>query len=109
MAGLASEAGASEATSQFEMADPEGLAVDQEGNVFIAATDTNCVYKLGPTGLLTRVAGTARFGHSGDGGPATKADLAQPNSVAVDGKGSGAALGGTRNAGKALDRTEKAE
>ena len=35
----------------------------------------NCLFKLDPSGTLTRVAGTSRAGYSGDGGPAINAQL----------------------------------
>ncbi len=60
------------------------VAVDNSGNVFFTAAD--CVFKLDQNGVLTRVAGTARGGYSGDGGTATNAQL-YPRSVAVDPSG----------------------
>jgi trimeric autotransporter adhesin len=48
-------------------------AVDGAGNAYFASLD--CVFRLGQDGLLARVAGTARPGYSGDGGPAAAAQL----------------------------------
>src|SRR5437868_2619665 len=45
-----------------------GIATDGARNVYFASSDLNCVFKLDPGGVLTRVAGNSRPGYSGDGG-----------------------------------------
>jgi sugar lactone lactonase YvrE len=69
---------------QFE---PWGVAVDSVGNVFIADTSANTILKLDTKGNLTTIAGTGAEGFSGDGGPATLAQLLHPYDVAVDASG----------------------
>ncbi len=65
---------------------PNGLFVDRGGNLFIA--DGAAVRKVSPTGTITTVAGgNGGSGLSGDGGPATKAQLRSARGVAVDGAG----------------------
>ncbi len=54
---------------------PISVAADEKGNVYFASPDLNAVFKLDPSGLLTRIAGTSKRGYSGDGGPATEAQL----------------------------------
>jgi uncharacterized protein (TIGR03437 family) len=54
---------------------PISVAADEKGNVYFASPDLNAVFKLDPSGLLTRVAGSSRLGYSGDGGPATAANM----------------------------------
>jgi streptogramin lyase len=60
------------------------LAFDSNGNLYITDTDHNSIRKVSPTGIITTVAGSATSGYSGDGGPATAAQLCRPTSVAVD-------------------------
>jgi sugar lactone lactonase YvrE len=48
---------------------------------------SNCVFKLDKNGILTLVAGNSRPGYSGDGGPATGAQLSGPTGIAVDAAG----------------------
>jgi uncharacterized protein (TIGR03437 family) len=55
---------------------PVGTAVDSAGNVYFFSL--NCIFKLEPGGGLTRVAGDYTAGYSGDGGPATDAQLDPP-------------------------------
>ena len=58
---------------------PHGVAVDAAGNLFIADYDNNCVREVNiATGVITTVAGNGTAGYSGDGGPATAAELQQP-------------------------------
>jgi hypothetical protein len=64
-----------------------GVAVDGAGNLFIADTSNNRIRKVSSSGIITTVAGNGSQGFSGDGGPAIDAQLAGPNSVAVDGAG----------------------
>ncbi len=61
---------------------PQGIATDKAGNSYF--TSLNCVFKIDQNGVMTRVAGNARAGYSGDGGPAPDAQLAGPLAVAVD-------------------------
>jgi sugar lactone lactonase YvrE len=67
--------------------DPRGLAVDRSGNVFIADTNNQQIRKIDSGGAMSIVAGTGANGFSGDGGPATSAQLSYPVAVAVDGNG----------------------
>ncbi len=67
---------------------PAGLAMDSAGNLYIADTNNNRIMKLAPSGAISLVAGNNLAGFSGDGGPATKAELSFPTGVAVDGAGS---------------------
>ena len=66
---------------------PEGVAVDASGNLYIADTDNNRIRKISPNGIITTVAGTGIAGFSGDGGPASQAQLNHPEGVAVDASG----------------------
>jgi uncharacterized repeat protein (TIGR03803 family) len=70
------------------LAGPEGVVVDSAGNLFIADTDNHVVREVSATsGLITTVAGNAVRGYSGDGGPATNAELYNPYGVALDATG----------------------
>jgi uncharacterized protein (TIGR03437 family) len=67
-----------------------GLAVDGDGNLYIADAADNRVRKVNPAGVITTVAGASSFGSpgfSGDGGPATAAKLQSPEGVALDAQG----------------------
>ena len=61
------------------------LAVDNDGNLFIADRHNRRVRKVGTDGIITTVAGNGTPGDSGDGGPATSAQLNEPSGVVVDG------------------------
>jgi uncharacterized protein (TIGR03437 family) len=62
----------------------QGVAADRFGNVYLSDTAHNCVRKIDPGGTITTVAGNGTAGFSGDGGPATSAQLNLPYGVAVD-------------------------
>jgi sugar lactone lactonase YvrE len=63
---------------------PGGVAVDSAGNLFIGDSSNNRVRKVTPGGVISTVAGNGTYGYSGDGGPATAAQLYHPSGVAVD-------------------------
>jgi DNA-binding beta-propeller fold protein YncE len=62
---------------------PFGVAFDAAGTLFFVELNGNRVRKIGPDGIVATVAGTGRKGDGGDGGPAAKAELNGPHSLAV--------------------------
>ncbi len=67
---------------------PSGVAVDGAGNVYVADLDGDRIRKVDAiTKRMTAVAGSARSGFDGDGGPAVEARLKSPGGVAVDALG----------------------
>jgi type IX secretion system substrate protein/Big-like domain-containing protein/NHL repeat-containing protein len=67
--------------------DPNGLALDDTGNLFIADLNNVRIRKIDTTGIITTVAGTGAVGYSGDGIAATLSKLAEPADVAIDSMG----------------------
>jgi len=64
---------------------PDQLAVDAKGNVYIAEFNTARVRRVSPDGIITTAVGTGgNGGYSGDGGPATKAQIGVPWGLAID-------------------------
>jgi hypothetical protein len=79
-----------------ELSQPAGVAVDGQGNVYIADSSNNVVRRVDArTGIITTVAGDyaadqandGQGGYTGDGGPATSAELQDPQGLAIDGSG----------------------
>lgn len=70
-----------------ELNTPEGVAVDDAGNLYIADAGNNRVRKVDPGGRITTIAGTGDAGISGDRGPATFAQLDYPTAVSVGADG----------------------
>src|SRR5439155_451132 len=64
-----------------------GVAVDGAGNLFMADSGNRRIRKVSPSRIITTVAGDGTCCFSGDGGPATSAQLWSPTGVAVDGAG----------------------
>jgi sugar lactone lactonase YvrE len=63
------------------------VAVDANGNFFIAETVNNRIRKVDTNGIITTFAGKVGTGFSGDGGFATNATLNSPSGVALDANG----------------------
>jgi hypothetical protein len=63
---------------------PTGLALDGNGNMYVADDYGQRVRHVDINGIITTIAGNGVFGFSGDGGPPTSATLANPAAVAVD-------------------------
>ena len=74
-------------TTIAETASFGGLTVDLEGNVYIVESTVGRILKLTPEGILTIIAGSTQPGFSGDGGPATLAQLDEPKGIEVDADG----------------------
>jgi sugar lactone lactonase YvrE len=80
-----------------ELGYPAGLATDSSGNLYIADASQNVIREVSAaTGVIVTVAGTkpangfggyGSGGYSGDGGPATAAQMNSPGAVAVDSAG----------------------
>jgi sugar lactone lactonase YvrE len=81
--GTAGFGGDNGAATAAELNVPIGLAVDTAGNLYIADFVNNRIRKVSG-GTIATVAGTGLSGYSGDGGPATSAQLHTPAGVAVD-------------------------
>jgi sugar lactone lactonase YvrE len=70
------------AATAYQLTGPLGVTVDRGGDVYF--TDGNRVYVVvRATEQLEVAAGTGARGFSGDGGPASRATLSDPNAVAV--------------------------
>ena len=67
---------------------PSGVSVDSAGNLYIADTGNDRIRKVdAATKIITTVAGGGSTSTIGDGGPATAASLAGPNTVVLDAAG----------------------
>jgi sugar lactone lactonase YvrE len=64
-----------------------GLAIDASGVLYIADTYNQRVRTVGVDGIINTIAGTGTAGSSGDGGPATLAQVGYPVTVALDSVG----------------------
>jgi sugar lactone lactonase YvrE len=69
------------------LSSPAGIAVDGQGNLYIADLGNERIRKVTAAGIISSIAGTGASGFSGDGGPATAAQLSSPNGIKVDSVG----------------------
>jgi len=76
--------------SRVDLQSPWGIALDAEGNLYVGGGNggNSMVVRVDPSGAVTTVAGTGEPGFSGDGGPATKAQLNGVQDVAFGPDGS---------------------
>ncbi len=70
------------------LGNPLGTAVDTIGNVFISDQSNNRIRMISATlGIITTIAGNGVQGYSGDGGPATAAEINYPSGLSIDDSG----------------------
>lgn len=82
--GAAGDSGDDGPAVNAELNGPRGVTEDIYGNLYIAEYYGQRVRKVTPGGTITTLAGTGVAGYSGDGGPATHAELNGPYRVTVD-------------------------
>ena len=72
-----------------EFADPDGIAVDGAGNIYVSDTENSSVQVVDhQTGFIITIAGgTGVYGYNGDNISATAAYLSYPRAIAIDGTG----------------------
>lgn len=69
-----------------ELNEPYEVRFDPQGNMYFVEMQNHVVRRVDArTGVITTIAGTGQAGFSGDDGPATKAQLRQPHSIALHG------------------------
>ena len=67
---------------------PMGLALDANGNLYVADAGNRRVRRIDPAGIIDTVAGTGETSMDGSTGPALQAEFRYPSTVAVDNEGS---------------------
>jgi streptogramin lyase len=67
---------------------PSDVAVAKDGSLYIADAGNYRIRRIDPAGIITTIAGTGVDGYTGDGGPATQAQISNVLSLAVGPDGS---------------------
>jgi DNA-binding beta-propeller fold protein YncE len=68
--------------------EPYEVRFDPQGNMVFVEMQNHVIRRVDRrTGIIATVAGTGTPGFSGDGGPATTAEMRQPHSIAIDRSG----------------------
>ena len=67
-----------------EFYSPSSVALDNKGNIYIVDTRNYCIRKVNTLGVISTIAGMATGGYSGDGGPATAAELSPGFGLVTD-------------------------
>ena len=75
------------AATNAEFSSPDGVTVDNIGNLFIADSQNERIREIDTNGIITTMAGNGSYGYSEDGIPATNATVYFPTSVALDSAG----------------------
>jgi streptogramin lyase len=75
--------------TQAMLNEPYGLDLDPDGNLYIVDRLNRCIRKVdAKSGAISTIAGTGgKIGFAGDGGPANRAVMKEPNGIALDGQG----------------------
>lgn len=69
------------------LSSPAGLAIDSQGNLYIADSRNNRIRRVSKDGIITTFAGNGASGTGGDGGLAVNANLKTPLAMAFDAGG----------------------
>src|SRR5882762_774503 len=85
--GLQVSLGNSNLAIKTAVAGPSGVAVDSQGNLFIAETLGGHIRKMTQAGIISTVAGNGAPASFGDGAAATSAGLLTPTALALDSAG----------------------
>jgi streptogramin lyase len=74
--------------AEAQLNEPYEIRFEPDGTFYFVEMQNHVVRRVdGKTRAISTVAGTGRAGFGGDGGPARRAQLTQPHSVALDGRG----------------------
>jgi uncharacterized protein (TIGR03437 family) len=85
--GYSGDGGPATSASLFPGTGFGGVVVDAAGNLYISDGNNAVVRKVNTAGIITTFAGNGSHGFAGDGGPATSAQLQDPQGLAVDSAG----------------------
>jgi len=70
-----------------QLAAPAAIAIDREGNLYIADFINHRIRRLSKDGIITSIAGTGEPEYNGDGGSALECAIGEPCGVAADESG----------------------
>ena len=73
--------------TQARLNNPFGVVRGPDGAIWFCEYDSHTVRRVAADGTIATVAGTGKAGHTGDGGPATKATLNRPHEIRFDAAG----------------------
>jgi sugar lactone lactonase YvrE len=85
LAGSGSRGFANGIGTAVSFSDPAGVAVDSQGNVYVADEFNNMIRKITPSGRVTTLAGSGSQGH--ENGKGTAASFCYPVGISVDSSG----------------------
>jgi len=86
--GVAGYNGDGMASATAELSNPQGVAVDMAGNLYIADTGNHRIRKVSvASGVITTISGTSAGADTADGVPVVNAELDTPVALAVDSDG----------------------
>lgn len=70
-----------------QLAYPQGVAIDNSGNIYICDSNNDRVRKISPSGTITTICGNGTQSSTGDGGLATAATVNRPGQICFDPSG----------------------
>jgi uncharacterized protein (TIGR03437 family) len=85
--GVAGYRGDGDTAASARLSNPQALAADAAGSLYIADTDNHRIRKIGPSGMIGTIAGTGVAGDDQEGLPGAATRVNSPAGVAVDSAG----------------------
>jgi uncharacterized protein (TIGR03437 family) len=84
---IASYSGDGGPATAANLNNPTAVTVDSAGNIYFSDQYNQRIRKVDTNGIITTIAGNGNAGYSGDGGPATAAELNYPGGLTIDQNG----------------------